>query len=88
MSGGMVGDALQEHFEAVCREELERLRRKLVGLSDSERESAEAIIADVIGALTREPSQMLADEPPHPAAIDAIVQLFALQSPDGAALHA
>ncbi len=88
MSGGMVGDALQEHFEAVCREELERLRRKLVGLSEAERESAEAIIADVISALTREPSQMLAVEPPHPAAIDAIVQLFALQSPDGVALHA
>lgn len=88
MSGGMVGDALQEHFEAVCREELERLRRKLVGLSDTERESAEAIIADVIGALTREPSQMLADAPPHPAAIDAIVQLFALQPADAPSLHA
>lgn len=88
MSGEMVGDALQEHFGAVCREELERLRRKLVGLSDTERESAEAIIADVIGALTREPSQMLADEPPHPAAIDAIVQLFALHPSGGPALHA
>jgi len=83
MSGGMVADALQEHFDAVCREELERLRRKLVGLSDIERESAESVIAGVIGALSREPSQMLAGEPPHPAAIDAIVQLFALQSPDG-----
>lgn len=88
MSGGMVGDALQEHFEAVCREELERLRRKLTGLSDTERESAEAIIADVIGALTREPSQMLAAAPPHPTAIDAIVQLFALQPADGQSLHA
>lgn len=87
MSGGMVGDALQAQFEAVCREELERLRRKLTGLSDTERESAEAISADVIGALTREPSQMLAAAPPHPTAIDAVVQLFALQPPGGYTLH-
>lgn len=87
MSGGMVGDALQEHFEAVCREELERLRRKLVGLSDDERESAEAIIADIIGALTREPSQVLADEPAHPATLDAIVHLFALEPAGSASLH-
>jgi hypothetical protein len=74
----MVRDALQEHFEAVCREELERLRRKLVGLTESERESAEAVIADVITALTREPGQALVDVPHHPSTIDAIVQLFAL----------
>ena len=35
MSGEIVRDALRDHFEAVCREELERLRRKLVGLSDT-----------------------------------------------------
>jgi|GEM_PF-4612537 len=87
MSGGMVGDALQEHFEAVCREELERLRRKLTGLSDTERESAETIIADVIGALTRESSQILAAAPPQPTAIHAIVQLFALQLPEGHTLR-
>jgi hypothetical protein len=79
MSGGRVRAALQEHFEAMCREELERLRRKLVGLSDIERESAETIIADVIGALTREPSQVLANAP-HPAHLDAVVRLFALQT--------
>lgn len=78
MSGVMVRDALREHFDAVCREELERLRRKLVGLSDTERESAETIIADVISALTRAPSQVLVDTP-HPATIDAVVHLFALQ---------
>lgn len=80
MSGGMVRDALQEHFDAVCREELDRLRRKLAGLSNAERELAEAIIADVISALTREPSQVLTDDLPHPAAIDAIVQLFELRA--------
>lgn len=79
MSGVMVRNALQEHFEAVCREELERLRRKLVGLSDTERESAETIIADVISALTRAPSQVLVDTP-HPATLDAVVQLFGLHA--------
>ena len=79
MSGVMVRDALQEHFGAVCREELERLRRKLVGLSDTERESAETMIADVISALTRAPSQVLVDTP-HPATLDAVVQLFALRT--------
>ena len=80
MSGGMAGEALQEHFEAVCRDELERLRRKLVGLSDIERESAESIIADVITALTREPSQVLAHDRTSPTMIEAAVRLFNLQS--------
>lgn len=86
MSGGMVKDALQEHFDAVCREELDRLRRKLVGLSDTERACAETVIADVIGALARTSVQRLEEEnPPHPAAIDAIVHLFALEAPHQAA---
>jgi len=80
MSGEIVRDALRDHFEAVCREELERLRRKLVGLSDTERESAETIIADVISALTRAPSQVLVEKP-HPATLDAVVRLFALERP-------
>lgn len=82
MSGGMVRDALQERFDAVCREELDRLRRKLVGLSDDERACAETVIADVIGALARTSVQRFEDgNPPQPATIDAIVQLFALESP-------
>ncbi|HUR32800.1 MAG TPA: hypothetical protein VM032_03340 [Vicinamibacterales bacterium] len=75
-----MSDALQEHFDAVCRNELERLRRKLVGLSDTERESAETIIADVITALARGPSQVLVHTA-HPETIDAVVRLFALQDP-------
>lgn len=82
MSGGMVRDALQEHFDAVCRDELDRLRRKLAGLTDDERSSAELVIADVIGALAKTSVERLSDgEPPHPATIDAIVHLFALDSP-------
>ena len=78
MSGGMVGEALQQHFDMVCRDELERLRRKLVGLSDIERESAESIIADVINALTREPSQVLAHSRPPAVMVEAVVALFGL----------
>lgn len=86
MSGGRVKDALQEHFEAVCRGELDRLRRKLVGLSDAERACAETVVADVIGALARTSVERLDDgNPPHPAAIDALVHLFALEAPHQAA---
>lgn len=80
MSGGMVRDALRERFDEVCREELGRLQKKLVGLSDDERESVEAIVADVIGALARVPDQAL-DSPP-PDTLDAVVQLFALHQAD------
>jgi glutamyl-tRNA reductase len=78
MSGSVVREALQERFHAVRREELERLRRKLVGLSDVERESAEIVIADVISALAEVPSQALADAPP-PETLHAIVRLFNLE---------
>jgi 1,6-anhydro-N-acetylmuramate kinase len=80
----MVRDALQERFDAVRREELERLRRKLVGLSDHERQSAETIIADVIAALAEVSSQALVDSHP-PETLQAIVRLFALESARDAA---
>lgn len=81
MSGGMARDALQEHFDAVCREELDRLRRKLAGLTDDERSSAEMVIADVIGAMAKTSVERLSDEEPYRGTIDAIVHLFALDSP-------
>ena len=80
MSGGIVREALLERFDTIRREELERLRRKLVGLSDPERQSAESIIADVIAALAVAPSQALADTPPPH--LHAIVRLFALEPRD------
>lgn len=79
MSGGMVRDALQERFDTVWCEELERVRRKLGGLSGDDRASAEMVIATVIGALAR-PAERLVEDPPHPGAIDAIVHLFALDA--------
>lgn len=78
MSGGLVKEALQERFHNIRREELERLRRKLVGLTDLERQSAELIIADVIAALAEVPSQALIDTPP-PETLKAIVHLFGLE---------
>jgi len=75
----MVKSALQAHFEAVRRQEMDRLQRKLVGLSDAERACAETVIADVIGALARTPVERLDDEAPHPATLEAIVHLFALE---------
>jgi glutamyl-tRNA reductase len=78
MSSGMVGEALRARFDAVRRSELDRLSRKLSGLSDTDRESVEAIVAHVVDALVRVPSQGLADAPP-PEALRAIVHLFDLQ---------
>jgi glutamyl-tRNA reductase len=78
MSSGMVRDALRARFDAVRRSEVERLRRKLADLSEAERESVEAIVAHVVDALVRVPSQALVDAPP-PEALHAIVHLFDLQ---------
>ncbi len=79
MSGPTVGRALQKRFEAVRRAELDRLRRKLGALSDDDRQSAEAIIADVIAALAREPAYALA-RTAHPHTLRAVVELFDLEA--------
>lgn len=76
MSGETVTRALEARFEEVRRAEVRRLQRKLGGLSIPERESAEAIIADVISALARVPARALVD----PGALAAIVHLFSLDS--------
>jgi glutamyl-tRNA reductase len=78
MSSGMVREALRERFDAVRRSEIDRLRRKLVGLSDTERESVESIVAHVVDALARVPAQSLVEAAP-PEALRAIVHLFELQ---------
>ena len=79
MSSGMVRDALRARFHAVRQSEIERLRRKFADLSDAERESAEAIVAHVVDALARVPSQALAEAPP-PETLHAVVHLFDLHS--------
>lgn len=79
MSGSSVGRALRLRFEAVRSAELERLRRKLTGLTDTERRMAEAIIADVVGALAMEPVRVLADGFDQPQALEAVARLFDLE---------
>jgi glutamyl-tRNA reductase len=76
----MVRDALKERFDEVCREELGRLQKKLTGLSDDERESVEAAVADVIGALARVPGEALTGSAPAADTLHAVVQLFDLRT--------
>jgi hypothetical protein len=54
------------------------LRRKLAVLSPGDRVLAEAIIADVIGALAQVPAAALSRADPTPA-LDAVVHLFGLE---------
>ena len=77
MSGSCASRALRERFETIRRAEIERLTKKLKGLSDDERRSVEAITVDVIHALVRVPERVLAAESSEPAA-RALVRLFGL----------
>jgi len=77
MSGSCASRALRERFETIRRAEIERLTKKLKGLSDDERRSVEAITEDVIHALVRVPERVLAAESSEPAA-RALVRLFGL----------
>jgi glutamyl-tRNA reductase len=79
MSASAVSRALEDRFEAIRRAEVQRLRRKLSGLSDSERSLAEAIIAEVVRALTVVPVQALAENS-HRKALEAVVRLFGLDT--------
>ncbi|HZT75907.1 MAG TPA: hypothetical protein VFA27_04565 [Vicinamibacterales bacterium] len=78
MSGGMVGQALRDRFESIRQAEVERLEKKLRGLSDDDRRVVEAITAEVVQAIAGVPVRALADELPEPA-LDAVVRLFALE---------
>lgn len=77
MSGPCASRALRERFETIRRAEIERLTKKLKGLSDDERRSVEAITVDMIHALVRVPERVLAAESSEPAA-QALVRLFEL----------
>lgn len=77
MSGTTVGRALRKRFDSIRLTEIERLDKKLRGLSDAERRSAEAIIRDVVHAIARVPEQALTDDTPAPA-LEALVDLFNL----------
>ena len=77
MSGPAVSQALHDRFEAIRRAELDRLKKKLGGLTDEDRRHVEAITADIIHAIARVPAQALAAEVQSPA-LEALVRVFAL----------
>ncbi|MBZ5556266.1 MAG: hypothetical protein LAO77_03220 [Acidobacteriia bacterium] len=77
MSGPTVSVALRHRFDAIRRAELERLDKKLRGLSEDDRRSVEAITADIIHAIARVPERALGEDTPKPA-LDAVVRLFEL----------
>ena len=77
MSGPAVGEALRERFESIRRAELERLAKKLRGLSDDQRQSIDAITADITRAIVSVAERGLSAHGSQPAA-DALVRLFRL----------
>jgi hypothetical protein len=79
MSGTTVRQALRNRFDSIRLAELERMKKKLRGLSDVDRRSAEAIIADVVHAIADVPERALTDDTPAPA-LQALVHLFDLET--------
>jgi glutamyl-tRNA reductase len=77
MSGATVSRALQYRFDAIRQAEIERLEKKLRGLTEDERQSVEAITADVIYAIARVPHRALNEDIPAPT-LEALVHLFEL----------
>jgi glutamyl-tRNA reductase len=77
MSGPAVGEALRERFESIRRAELLRLNKKLRGLTDEQRESVEAITADITRAIVGVAERGLSEHGSQPA-VDAIIRLFRL----------
>jgi hypothetical protein len=79
MSGEMAARALHEHFDNIRRSELTRLRKKVSALSESERAEVEAITAEVVAALARQPAHALETDC-SPVLVRTIVDLFHVQS--------
>lgn len=77
MSGPTVSLAMRDRFESIRRAELERLgRKKLRGLTADQRESVDAITAEITRAILSMAERGLshASQP----AVDAVVRLFEL----------
>ena len=79
MSGGVVSQALRDRFESIRQSEVERLDKKLRGLSDDDRRVVEAITEEVVQAIAGVPARVLAQEVPEPA-LEAVVRLFGLEA--------
>ena len=78
MSGSNVNQALRNRFESIRRAEIERLNKKLRGLTDDDRRSVEAITAAVVHAIVCVPEHALTSDAPT-SALEAMVRLFALE---------
>jgi glutamyl-tRNA reductase len=77
MSGSKASKALHDRFDTIRRAELERLKKKLAGLTEADRQVVHQVTTNVVDALARGPKTALAQEPPS-VAVEAIVRLFAL----------
>ncbi len=78
MSGSTASQALHDRFESIRRAELERLKKKLGGLTEADRQFIHQITTDVVDALASGPRRALAEE--SPIAVEALVRLFALEA--------
>ena len=77
MSGASASQALRRRFESIRKGELQRLHRKLRGLTEDDRLSVETITADIVHALVRRPETALVIEE-SAATLEAVARLFAL----------
>ena len=73
-----MSQALRSRFESIRQREVERLDKKLRGLSDDDRRSAESIITDIVRAIVRVPEQALSEDASAPT-LEALVHLFGLE---------
>jgi glutamyl-tRNA reductase len=77
MSGSTVSQALRHRFETIRQTEIERLNKKLRGLSDVDRRHLEAITSEIVLAIASVPERVLTNDVPQPA-LEALVRVFAL----------
>jgi glutamyl-tRNA reductase len=78
MSGPTVSAALRDRFETIRRAELARLRKKLRGLTEDERQSVDAITADITRAIVGFAERGLSSTEASKPAAEALVRLFGL----------
>jgi glutamyl-tRNA reductase len=79
MSGSTASQALHDRFDAIRRAELERLKKKLAGLTEADRAFVHQVATDVVDALARGPAKALSEGSPS-IAVEALVRVFALEA--------
>ena len=75
-----VGLALHERFETVCRNELQRLRRKTASLSDEDRAQVDDLALEVTRRLAGRLDAAL-DSSDNAAIAPVVMRLFAVTAP-------